>query len=150
MNSRGQFHGLEVMLIFLGWLFILASAWGHTAQITIQHENQFLQEKAFLRTQAQLQTFIEQHHLNPWNGCAFFDSAKKRTITHVIEQSCLQQLQSNSPTEGITEVYLRTSASKQTYFSLQSNAKHCVSMERLVRMHETNEIALLGVSSCAE
>lgn len=153
-GQRGQFHALEVMLVFLGWMLLLAGVWNASATTLHQQENQFLQEKAFARAQAQAHTLIEQHHTNPWNGCALFDHAKKRTRGHIIEKKCMQQLTTTTPTQDVREVYMRTQSGKEIFFnstnSTPTQEENCAAIERIIRIHETNEIALLGVISCAE
>ncbi|QQR92627.1 MAG: hypothetical protein IPJ89_00065 [Candidatus Iainarchaeum archaeon] len=150
INERGQFHALEVIVVFLGWMLLLAAAWNHTAQITTQQANQFLHEKAFARAQAQSQALIEQHHLNPWNGCTVFDDAKKRTRVHVIAKSCLQQLAHSPATPEIHRVYMGTLTGNETFYQQSTTSTNCAGIERIIRIHETQEVALLGVISCAE
>ncbi len=149
-NERGQFHALEVMLIFLGWMLVLAGVWSHSSHIILASEQHFLQEKTYQRAHAQVSTLIEQHHANPWSGCAAFDAGKKRTRTHFVEKSCLQRLASTLASEGIHEVYWRNATGKEIFFSEARASTHCVGIERLARSAETNEIGLLGVISCEE
>lgn len=153
-EQRGQFHALEIILVFLGWMILLAGVWSSSTTILHQQENQFLQEKAFARAQAQAHTLIEQHHTNPWNGCALFDHAKKRTRGHIIEKTCMQELTPTTPTQGVREVYVRTQSGKEIFFAVSTisptQEENCAAIERIIRIHETNEIALLGVISCAE
>ena len=149
-NQRGQFHALEVMLIFLGWMIVLAGAWSHSSQIILTNEQHFLQEKAFQRAHAQASALIEQHHANPWNGCAIFDAGKKRTRTHRVEKSCLQRLASTPASEGISEVYWKTPAGKEIFFAQTTTSTRCAGVERLARRAETDEVGLLGVIACEE
>jgi hypothetical protein len=153
-GRRGQFHALEVTLVFLGWMLLLAGVWNASATTLRQQENQFLQEKAFARAQAQAHTLIEQHHTNPWNGCALFDHAKKRTRGHIIEKTCMQELTTTTPTQDVREVYVRTQSGKEIFFTASTltptQEENCAAIERVIRIHETSEIALLGVITCAE
>ena len=147
-NQKGQFHAIEVMIVFVGWMLLLAYAWNYSNQLTENTQMKWNSSRAYETAIAQSTALIEQHHSNPWKGCAHYNAAKKRVESHLLEENCLQRLSLHSPMALIHRISLRKNQ-PITYFSQTQEGKQCHGIERAVIVAETGEAAVLEVMACA-
>lgn len=146
--NRGSIIAFETLLIFLGWMVLLTLAWEqssiHVNEMVAKWNMQRIEEKAL----AQSDAFLLQHHVNPWNGCAHFDEAKRRSLPYVIEKECLEKLSNVNPTEGIYEVAIRTNGIKKVFFETNSDEKECMVLGRPGILFPENKLIVLEVKAC--
>lgn len=147
-SQKGQFHAIEVMIVFVGWMLLVAYAWNYSNQLTESIQMKWNSDRAYEMALAQSTTLIEQHHSNPWKGCAHYNAAKKRVESHLLEENCLQQLSLYTPTALIQRISLKKN-NTITYFSQTLEGKQCHGIERGVIIAETGEAAVLEVTACA-
>ncbi len=148
--NRGSLYAFEILLIFLGWMILLAIVWNQssirTHEMTSTWNMQRLEELALVQSDA----LLLQHHVNPWNGCAHFDESLRRGIPYVLDETCLHQLDEGKPIEGIFRVSIEKNGVETIFFQKESGERSCVGLRRPGMLFPGTKIIILDVRACDE
>ena len=143
---RGYIFTLEAMGVFVAWMILLFFTWqhaGHTMNTITEQQEIHERERLALET---LDTLIQHHSFNPWEGCAMFSGEKKRETPYRLEKKCLEKLKTQPLPEGIAQLTLHTPTGLQLLAGNETQGE-CVIIRRPFLLDGTIPSAL-EVSVC--
>lgn len=147
INARGHIAALESILVFTGWMILLAYAWTYTQERVHTESDRIVDIRAWNHALFVSDTLIRQHGQNPWNGCAEYSEEKRRVTEYRIQKSCLEKLEDYDLLAFIK--YIRTRSADETVTYVEQpliEGTHCATLIRPIFLDQTK--AWLEVVAC--